>query len=216
MTKSRTTAPQVRPRQSLSARLWLLATLAVLLSEIVVFLPYIAHERSDWLTDRVEDASLAARGLGGPLDAAKRDELLRLSGVVAIHFSHRARGFHSRRRRRGDRGGVRFAPDKPVRGYQQRAGAMVRTRDRMIKVVANSPFSPSLRVEVVVSRTGDGRCVATVRARVCRAFIAGCRRHRRTGLSGGALVAGPTHAPDDRQHRRVPGRSGAHRAARPE
>ena len=88
MTKSCTTAPQVRPRQSLSARLWLLATLAVLLSEIVVFLPYIAHERSDWLTDRVEDASLVLLAAsGGPLDAAKRDELLRLAGVVAIHFS---------------------------------------------------------------------------------------------------------------------------------
>ena len=31
--------PPSGPRQSLSARLWLLATLAVLLSEIVVFLP---------------------------------------------------------------------------------------------------------------------------------------------------------------------------------
>ena len=73
MTKSCTTAPQVRPRQSLSARLWLLATLAVLLSEIVVFLPYIAHERSDWLTDRVEDASLVLLAAsGGPLDEIGR------------------------------------------------------------------------------------------------------------------------------------------------
>ena len=37
--------PQRQAPQSLSARLWLLATLAVLLSEVVVFLPYIAHER---------------------------------------------------------------------------------------------------------------------------------------------------------------------------
>ena len=41
------------------ARLWLVATLAVLLSEIVVFLPYIAHERSTWLNGRIEDASIA-------------------------------------------------------------------------------------------------------------------------------------------------------------
>ena len=78
-------APRVRPRQSLSARLWLLTTLAVLLSEIVVFLPYVAHERANWLIGRVEDASIAVlAAAGGPLDAAKRDELLRLSDTEAI------------------------------------------------------------------------------------------------------------------------------------
>ena len=45
MTDASAEPPRVRPRQSLSGRLWLVATLAVLLSEIVVFLPYIAHER---------------------------------------------------------------------------------------------------------------------------------------------------------------------------
>jgi hypothetical protein len=47
MTESAAEAPRIRPRQSLSGRLWLLTTLAVLLSEIVVFLPYVAHERSN-------------------------------------------------------------------------------------------------------------------------------------------------------------------------
>ena len=36
-----------------------MATLAVLLSEIMVFLPYIAHERSTWLSARIEDAAIA-------------------------------------------------------------------------------------------------------------------------------------------------------------
>ncbi len=57
--------PRVRPRQSLSGRLWLIATLAVLLSEVVVFLPYIAHERDAWLTGRIEDASIAVLAASG-------------------------------------------------------------------------------------------------------------------------------------------------------
>ena len=158
MTKSCTTAPQVRPRQSLSARLWLLATLAVLLSEIVVFLPYIAHERSDWLTDRVEDASLVLLAAsGGPLDAAKRDELLRLAGVVAIHFSQPVVTDLTV----GDVGAATAAvfdlrQTNLFAGINSALAAMVRTRDRMIKVVANSPFSSSLRVEVVVHEQAMG------------------------------------------------------------
>ena len=75
MTNTCAKAPHVRPRQSLSARLWLLATLAVLLSEIVVFLPYVAHERQEWLIDRVEDASIVVlAAFGGRLDVATRDE----------------------------------------------------------------------------------------------------------------------------------------------
>ena len=62
-------------------RLWLVATLAVLLSEIVVFLPYIAHERSH-LADRPYRGRLdrrARRRRRATMDTAKRDELLRLS-----------------------------------------------------------------------------------------------------------------------------------------
>jgi signal transduction histidine kinase len=66
----------------------MLTTLAVLLSEVVVFLPYIAHERSTWLFDRMEDAAIAAIAAGGgTVDAAKRDELLRLSGTDAIRLT---------------------------------------------------------------------------------------------------------------------------------
>jgi hypothetical protein len=80
MTEASAKMPRVRPRQSLSGRLWLLTTLAVVLSEIVVFLPYVAHERANWLLGRVEDASIAVlSAAGSPLDAAKRNELLRLS-----------------------------------------------------------------------------------------------------------------------------------------
>jgi signal transduction histidine kinase len=81
-------ASRVRPRQSLSVRLWLLTTLAVLLTEIVVFLPYAAHERSNWLLGRVDDASIAVlAATGGPMSNVKRDEILRLSGAEAIRLT---------------------------------------------------------------------------------------------------------------------------------
>ena len=65
MTESHAGPPRVRPRQSLSGRLWLLTTLAVLLSEVVVFLPYIAHERRNWLFERIDDASIAMLAAAG-------------------------------------------------------------------------------------------------------------------------------------------------------
>ena len=80
--------PRVRPRQSLSGRLWLLATLAVLLSEVVVFLPYVAHERSSWLAGHVEDASIAVLAAGsGGIDAERRGQLLALAGAEAIRLT---------------------------------------------------------------------------------------------------------------------------------
>ena len=80
--------PRVRPRQSLSGRLWLVATLAVLLSEIVVFLPSIAHERLNWLAESIENASIAMLAAsGGPMDAATRDQVLRLADAEAIRLT---------------------------------------------------------------------------------------------------------------------------------
>jgi signal transduction histidine kinase len=88
MSESPAEAQRIKPRQSLSGRLWLLTTLAVLLSEIVVFLPYVAHERHNWLQGHVEDATIAVlAATGGPIDAAKRDDLLRLAGVEAIRMT---------------------------------------------------------------------------------------------------------------------------------
>lgn len=79
---------RVRPRQSLSGRLWLVATLAVLLTEVVVFLPLIAHERRNWLDNHLEDGSIATvAAVGNVMDEAKANELLRLSGNRAIRMT---------------------------------------------------------------------------------------------------------------------------------
>jgi len=88
MRELRVDPQRVRPRQSLSGRLWLVATLAVLLTEIVVFLPYVAHERRNWLQGHLEDASIATlAAVGNAIDPAKANELLRLSGVRAIQMT---------------------------------------------------------------------------------------------------------------------------------
>lgn len=79
---------RVRPRESLSGRLWLLTTLAVLLSEVVVFFPYIAHERRSWLDNHIEDASIATLAIhGDAIDGRRIAELLRLSDTVAIRMA---------------------------------------------------------------------------------------------------------------------------------
>lgn len=90
MTDASAGPPRVRPRQSLSGRLWLVATLAVLLSEIVVFLPYIAHERSLWLTGRIEDATIVVLAAANTtMDTARHTELLHLADTEAILLKDR-------------------------------------------------------------------------------------------------------------------------------
>ena len=54
----------------------------------MVFLPYIAHERSTWLSARIEDAAIAViAAASGTMDAARHDELLRLADTEAIRLT---------------------------------------------------------------------------------------------------------------------------------
>jgi signal transduction histidine kinase len=156
MRNSNAGPPRVRPRQSLSGRLWLVATLAVLLSEIVVFLPYIAHERSSWMYGRVEDASIAVlASFGGTSDRARHDELLRLSDAEAIRLTDR----DGTVRTVGD---VAMSPDVTIDLRQENLlvrirralRAIVLQENRLIRVLDNSPFSPHPEVEVWLHERG--------------------------------------------------------------
>src|SRR5262249_4845787 len=137
MTQSCAQPPMVKPRQSLSGRLWLLATLAVLLSEIVVFLPYIAHERSNWLIGRLEDSSIAVLAAAGtPLDPARRDELLRLSGVEGIRLTGQDRTLAEI----GDAmersaGTIDLRQEDLFTGIRRAIRALIIDDDRLIRVV---------------------------------------------------------------------------------
>jgi signal transduction histidine kinase len=150
--------PHVRPRQSLSARLWLLATLAVLLSEIVVFLPFVAHERRAWQMERVEDASIAVLAASGsPPDPAKGDEILRLSGTAAIRLSQPDGTSVTVGRDSGVPATVfDLRKENLFAGIGRALAATVRREDRLVRVVALSPSKPNVLVELVVHEQALG------------------------------------------------------------
>jgi signal transduction histidine kinase len=152
MTESCATAPAVRPRQSLSARLWLLATLAVLLSEIVFFLPYLAHERRGWLMERIDDASIAVLAASGtPIDAAKRDELLGLSGAQAIRLKLPDGTSLSVSRDTGvPVASIDLRTEDLLAGISRALAATARHEDRLVRVIAESQTRPNTLVELLV------------------------------------------------------------------
>ncbi len=145
---------RVRPRRSISVRLWLVTTLAVLLSEVVVFLPDIAHERRLWLTGRIEDAALAASAArDGQIDPATRDELLRLSGTEAIRLIE------------PDGRTTVLATPPPTQpeafdleseglliGIRRALAALAVDGDTLMQVTSDSPFNHGRRIEVIYHR----------------------------------------------------------------
>ena len=158
MAKSCAKAQHVRPRQSLSARLWLLATLAVLLSEIAVFLPYGAHERDEWLLDRTEDASLVVLAASGSaLEAGRHDDLLRLADAVAIRFSKPGVADLTVGDDTVATSAVFDLRNANLLGDIYNALAVtVRTEDRLVRVVGEDPPGAGVLVEVVVHERGLG------------------------------------------------------------
>jgi signal transduction histidine kinase len=135
----------------LSGRLWLLTTLAVLLSEIVVFLPNIARERHLWLVGRVEDAALAASAANdSQIGTETQDALLRLSGIEGIQLIDP-----------GGKAGVTVSPTPAsteaidlqqeglLTGLRRALIALVSTGDQSIRVTGDNPFRPRMRVELV-------------------------------------------------------------------
>jgi signal transduction histidine kinase len=146
---------RVRPRQSLSARLWLVATLAVLLSEIMVFLPYIAHERSSWMSARIEDAAMVViAAANGTMDTARHDELLFLADAEAIRVTDRDGTVMI--------GNVTMPPDVTMDLREEdlfdRVGhalrAIVLRENRLILASDNNPYSPQSTIEMWVHERG--------------------------------------------------------------
>jgi signal transduction histidine kinase len=156
MSESPAGAPRVRPRQSLSGRLWLLTTLAVLLSEVLVFLPYIAHERSNWLLNRIADASIAVLAAADSApNAPQHVALLELSGTEAIQVSRPGGATITI----GNIGApIEAAVDLRQETLQERVARALRTLvisdDRLVRLTAESPFRPAMPVTVVLHEQG--------------------------------------------------------------
>ncbi len=161
MTEASAKMPRVRPRQSLSGRLWLLTTLAVVLSEIVVFLPYVAHERANWLLGRVEDASIAVlSAAGSPLDAAKRIELLRLSDTEAIRLV----GADGAVVTVGDAAApaqatIDLRQEDQFTRIRRALRAMIIAEDRLVRVTADSPYRRASEVQLLLHEQGLSRAL---------------------------------------------------------
>jgi len=145
--------PRVKPRRSLSARLWLLATLAVLLSEVVVFLPYIAHERRNWLVERVDDAAIAAvasRNLQPPM----RDELLFLTDADSIRLtSHDGNMLAMGQVDAQADAVVDLREEDSWVGLRRALRAILLPRDRLLRVIGHSPFPEEATVELWLHET---------------------------------------------------------------
>ena len=157
--------PRIPPRQSLSARLWLLTTLVVLLSEIAVFLPEAGHEWRNWLLGRVEDAAIATLSLnampGARMDAAVQREVLRLADATAIRMTAPDGMTLSI----GDTSvepadSIDLAQSSLSQSIVNGLAAIIWQGDRLIELRAANPFEPGGNVWLVFHRRLLSRALA--------------------------------------------------------
>lgn len=152
MPEQSATLPRVRPRQSLSGRLWLLATLAVLMAEVVVFLPYMAQARRGWLEERVNDVSIAVLAAPGrSIEPAGRDALLRAVSAAAIRLTNPDGSIAAL----GDQSAQAVASIDLQReglaaGILRSLRDLLTREDRLASVVAVSPNLPQTRIELLL------------------------------------------------------------------
>lgn len=143
------------PRRSLSFSLLGLTVVIVLVAAILVFVPGLVRERRDWLTERLTQAHVAALSVaaapGGNVDFATREELLRLSGAVAIRVSEPGRGELALR----DAHAAPAAHDDlrledRLTAMSRALGALIRSDDRLIQVTGPSRFRPGAVVDLLM------------------------------------------------------------------
>lgn len=141
----------VKPRRSLSSSLLALTVLIVLVTAVLVFVPGLARERRDWLTDRLTQAHVAALSAAGQVDAPTREELLRLAGAVAIRVMEPGRGELALRDAHpepAEQADLRL--EDPFTSMRRAIGELIRSDDRLIRVVGPSRFRPGAVVELVI------------------------------------------------------------------
>lgn len=165
------------PPRSLSVHLLWLTVGSILLAEILVFVPSLAHERRLWLGRHVREAHLAALAVAaapdGMVDAHTRDDLLRLSGAEMIRLQEPS--------------GTELAlpPPAPITPDQYidlrtetGLGAMrdaladlFADRDRQLEIVAASPVRPGTLVTLFVQEDGLTRALAAFTRNISVFFL---------------------------------------------
>jgi signal transduction histidine kinase len=152
---------RVRPRQSLSARLWLVATLAVLLTEVVVFLPLIAHERWSWLGERLDDGAVASSAaIGSTIGPGKAAEMLKLAGTRAIRMT----APDGTTVAIGETTAVPMAvtdlrAENQISGLRRALGALIMRENRLVSVRAANPYDAGYTEEIVIDEQALGRAL---------------------------------------------------------
>ena len=146
---------------------------------------------------------------------ARHDELLHLTDTEAIRLALPdgpvlAVGDH----RPGARMSIDLRREDLFTRIRRALRAIIVEENRLLEVTANSPFNHTNEVQVLLQEHRTQPGVAAFRRRFRGPVAADRRRDRRAGLLCGAASAGPSDAPDHRQHRRLPRRSRAHHAAR--
>jgi signal transduction histidine kinase len=150
-------SPRPAPlRHSLSTRLFRLTVAIVLAVEVLIFVPELAHERMQWLNERLDDARIAALAAGSrpgqPVDPATAAELLRLSGTEAIRLDQPGRPAVILT------GPNAITPERTIALRQEdlvmrtvRAlRSLVSDRQSSTRVIAGSETPPGTRIEFVV------------------------------------------------------------------
>jgi signal transduction histidine kinase len=144
-----------RPR-SLSFRLLLLTAFFVMVAEVLIFAPSVARYRLTWMEGRLADGHLAALAVEAAPENMLTDaligELLAHTGAITIDVT-----------KPGERMLMLSGPDMPEPDAVVDLGAqnavmliadafatLVRTQDRILKLVGDSPRDAGIRVEMLV------------------------------------------------------------------
>ena len=131
------TPPRPRPTSGLSRRLAWLTGAAVLIAELLFFLPSLASARHDWLERRLRAGQLAALSASvGPVRAGVRTDLLDLAGVEAVTVQQPDRTLRLARSGVSPDDGTRIdlAADAIPQALCGAVGGLFRAGDRLLSV----------------------------------------------------------------------------------
>ncbi|MBV9783183.1 MAG: HAMP domain-containing histidine kinase [Acidisphaera sp.] len=147
-------------RRSLTARLIWLTVGVVLLAEILIFVPSLAHERRLWLGQHVREAHIAALAVaaapGGMVDTQTRDELLRLSGAEMIRLEEPSGTVLALPPPApiAPEATIDLGQESSLTGLRRALSALFRAHDRQLRIIGPSPMRPSTVVELIVQERG--------------------------------------------------------------
>ncbi|HQT88907.1 MAG TPA: HAMP domain-containing sensor histidine kinase [Acidiphilium sp.] len=148
--------PRGRRVRSLSARLLRLTVVVTLLVEVMILLPSLGLERDAWLLNRVTDAHLAAITVAasphGVVDLSTRDELLRLSGTMAISLvtSGKTLMVMPPSRLRAPNATVDLTHESLLASMVRALRAVIGLAPHSTLVIAQSPLRPDVTVKIIV------------------------------------------------------------------